>query len=188
MKKMIKFGGLAAVVLALAQTVQAAFITGNIGFTGRVTYDTGSAGTATQVASWITPTVNGTSGDFTTVANGTAVAFVAPWSFASGPVAGFWSVGGYTFDLIASSVTSQGGTPGLTGFVVVNGTGTVSGNGFQTTALNWSFSSQDPGVTSNPITFTFSAAGTSVPDGGATAALLGLALSGAALLKRKLMA
>jgi len=76
----------------------------------------------------------------------------------------------------------------LTGFVVINGTGTVSGNGFQTTALNWSFTSQDPGVTSNPLTFTFSAAGTSVPDGGATAALLGLALSGAALLKRKLMA
>ena len=188
MKKMIKFGGLAVVVLALAQSVQAAFITGNIGFTGRVTYDTGSAGNATQVATWINPAVNGTSGDFTTIANGTAVSFAAPWSFVSGPVASFWSVGGYTFNLLSSGITSQGGTPGLTGFVVINGTGTVSGNGFQTTALNWSFTSQDPGVTSNPLTFTFSAAGTSVPDGGATAALLGLALSGAALLKRKLMA
>ena len=69
-----------------------------------------------------------------------------------------------------------------------NGTGTVTGNGYSSTVLAWSFSSQDPNVTSNPTTFTFSASGNSIPDGGATATLLGIALSGAALLKRKLTA
>jgi len=72
--------------------------------------------------------------------------------------------------------------------VIVNGTGTVTGNGFDATALAWSFTSQDPAVTANPTTFTFSASGNSVPDGATTATLLGIALSGAALLKRKLTA
>ena len=170
--------------MAITQTTQAVLITGNVGFTGRVSYDTTSAGTATEVVNWVTPTVNGTSGAFTTVANGTSVNFVSPWLFTTtSPVNSFWSVGGFSFQLLSSWIVSQG-----SGFVVVSGTGIASGNGYTPTTLSWSFTSQDPSVTQDPLTFTFSASSNSVPDGGATVMLLGIALSGVALLKRKLVA
>ena len=192
---MIKLAGVVAVALALTQTLQAVTITGNIGFTGGVTYNTGSAATATQVTSWITPQVTLVSGDFKTpapfaVAPGTAATFTSSvWNFnTSTAISSFWSVGGFTFKLLSSYIVSQGGTPGVNGFVVVSGAGIVSGNGYSDTAMSWSFSSQDPTSGSNPDSWTFSASANSVPDGGATVMLLGIALSGAALLKRKLAA
>jgi len=185
--KLITIAGAALLCMALAQSTQAVLITGNMGFTGRVTYDTTSAGTATEVVNWVTPTVNGTSGAFTTIANGTSVNLVSPWFFnTASAINSFWSVGGFTFQLLSSSVTAQGS--GSLGWVIVNGTGIVTGNGYDATVLGWSFTSQDPSVTQNPTTFTFSASANSVPDGGATVMLLGIALSGVALLKRKLVA
>jgi hypothetical protein len=184
MKNMFKFVGVAAVVLALSQTLQAVPITGTIGFTGRVSLDTTSAGTATEVVNWVNPSVNGTSGAFT-VASG-SVNFASPWFFntpATSPINTFWTVGGFTFKLLSSWITTQG-----SGGVLVNGTGIVTGNGYDATTLGWSFTCQDPAVTSNPSTFTFSASAASVPDGGATVMLLGIALSGMALLRRKLTA
>jgi hypothetical protein len=184
MKNMFKFAGVAALVLALSQTLQAVPITGAIGFTGRVSLDTTSAGTATEVVNWVNPAVNGTTGSFTTVANATSVNFASPWFFTTtSPINTFWTVGGFTFQLLSSWITYQGG-----GSVIVNGTGIVSGNGYTATTLGWSFTTQDPAVTSNPSTFTFSASSNSVPDGGATVMLLGIALSGVALLRRKLTA
>ena len=188
MKNIIKMSVLAAVALALTQAVQAVPVTGSIGFTGRVTFDTGFAYNATKVTSWVNPTVNGTSGSFTTVANGTAVALTAPWNFNTGLVNPFWSVGGFTYSLTSSYIQAQGGAPGVSGFVVVNGTGTVSGNGYSATALDWSFSAQGPSVTQNPDTFTFSASASSVPDAGTTSVLLGSCLFGMAFLKRKITA
>lgn len=188
MKNMFKFAGVAAVILALAQSLQAVPVTGNIGFTGRVTFDTSSAGTATEVVSWVNPTVNGTSGSFTTVADGTSVNFSSPWFFlTTSAINSFWSVGGFTFQLLSSSITAHGGT-NPNGFVVVNGTGIVSGNNYTPTTLSWSFTSQDPAVTTGPSTYTFSASSNSVPDGGTTVALLGVALSGVGLLRKKLAA
>jgi hypothetical protein len=185
MNNMIKTLGVVAVALVLGQSIQATTINGNVGFTGRVTYDTGSAGTATEVTSWIDPAVNGTFGAFTTLAYGTAVSFnPAYWHFATvAPINNFWSVGGFTFELLSSSITAQG-----TGFVVVNGTGIVTGNGYTATSMTWSFTSQDPPTTANPDSWTFSVSANSVPDGGATVMLLGLALSGVALLRKKLTA
>lgn len=188
MKNIIKMSVLAAVALALTQAVQAVPITGSIGFTGRATFDTTFAATATKVVNWVSPIVNGTSGSFTTVANGSAVNFAAPWSFASGTLPAFWSVGGFTYNLASSYVQAQGGVPGSTGYVIVNGVGTVSGNGYSTTALDWSFTSQGPSVTQNPETFTFSASASSVPDAGTTSVLLGSCLFGMAFLKRKITA
>ncbi len=187
-----KFASVAVIALALVQTIQATPIPnpviGNIGFTGRAQFNTGSAGSATEVLNWVAPAVNGTTGSFTTVANGTSVNFSPAWFFVTtSPIANFWSVGGFTFQLLSSSVTVQGGSY-PNGFVVVNGTGLVSGNGYDTTALSWSFTCQDPATTSNPQTFTFSASSASLPDGGATVALLGIALSGVGLLRKKLTA
>jgi len=195
MKNIIKFAGVVAVALALTQTVRAVPINGNIGFAGTVTYNTASAGTATQVTGWINPTVFADTGTFATpspfaVSVGTTATFTSSaWNFVtSTPINNFWSVGGYTFQLLSSYIVAQAGTPGINGFVVVNGTGIVSGNGYTPTVMSWSFTSQDPKAGVNPDQWTFSASANSVPDGGATVMLLGLALSGVALLKKKLTA
>ena len=184
-----KFAGLVAGIIAFAQAVEATPISGTIGFTGRVSLNTGTTATASQIVSWINPTVNGTSGDFATIADGTAVTIKTPWSFDSGAVASFWKVGGFTFDLISSSITSQGGNAGTTAFVNVSGIGTVSGNGFSSTTIVWNFSTQDPAIITKPsIQFTFSASNVTIPDGGATIALLGLAFIGAGLLRKQFAA
>jgi len=198
MNKMIKFASVVAVTVALAQTLQAVPVTGSIGFSGvGVTFNTGTAATATAVTAWIAPVVSGVSGTFATpspfaVANGTPVAFApGTWNFNTvSTINNFWSVGGFTFNLLSSAILSQGGIPGVNAFVVVSGTGTVSGNGYTPTTLSWSFTSQDPASGANPTSWSFSASanGASVPDGGATVMLLGIALSGAALLRKKLTA
>ncbi len=79
---------------------------------------------------------------------------------------------------------SQGFGPGGLGFVTAGGTGMISGNGFTATLGTWSFSTQDPG-TGNPPTFSFSAGTNALPEGGTTLALLGIAVIGVELLRRK---
>ncbi len=188
---LLKIASVATVAFALAQSLQANPITGTIGFTGRVVLDTDSAATATQVSSWVNPTVNGTSGSFTSVANGTAATITQPWSFNTGLMTSFWSAGGFTFDLAGSSITSQGGNPGTTAYLNVSGYGLVSGNGYEATTMIWNFSSQDPkiaGVNDNADSFTFSASNIAVPDGASTIALLGFALTGASMLRKKFVA
>jgi hypothetical protein len=196
MKNMIKFASAAAVALALTQSLQANPIVGNIGFGGAVTYDTASAGNATEVTSWINPTVQSVThnvgSSFNLVNVGMSVVFnPTTWIFNSGAgINPFWSVGGFTFQLLSSSVQSQGGVYPV-GYVTVTGIGIISGNGYDPTYMSWSFTSQDPVAGNNPDQWTFSASQASlnvVPDGGATVMLLGLALSGVALLKKKLSA
>jgi hypothetical protein len=57
------------------------------------------------------------------------------------------------------------------------------GNGFDPTFMTWSFTTQDP-RTGRPRVFSFSAASGSVPDGGSTVALLGLAIVGVEALRQ----
>ena len=157
-------------------------ITGNIGFSGAVQLDTGSAQTATEAIAWINTVVNATSGSFTTVANNSAVTLATPWFFNSGVLNNFWSVGGFTFNLASSSIYSQDSL-----FLNVVLAGTVTANGYDATAFTGTFQVANPpanGVT----TFTERLSFNSVPDGGTTALLLGSALSGLALIRRKLVA
>jgi hypothetical protein len=166
---------------------QAVPITGAITFGGTVTLDTTSAGTATAVLMWHekdntgTPFVTSADGSFSGL-TGSAATFVAPWSFNSGAIMGFWSVGGFTFDLISSHILFQGG-----GGVLVTGSGTISGNGFTPTLGTWSFTTQDPSAGVPPV-FSFSAStgAPGVPDSGSTVALLGVALVGVEVIRRKL--
>jgi hypothetical protein len=195
MKKMIKIAGIAAVALILVQSVQAIPVTGAIGFTGAVQFNTSSAGTASAVTTWVNPAVTLDSGAFTIIPLTTAATFsAAVWNFVttSPTLPFFWTVSngtsGFQFVLNSSSVTAQG-----PGFVVVNGTGTVTATGlnplgYTATTLSWSFTSQDPASSHNPDQWTFSASANSIPDGGATVMLLGIALSGVALLRKKLTA
>ena len=153
-----------------------------ITFAGGVELDAGSVNDATQVIGWLDelgnrPTVESVSGVFAAFANvGDSVTFTPTWSFESGPIALFWQVGGFTFNLIASNIVFQGG-----GFLSVSGTGTITGNGFDATAGTWSFSAQD-----DPSNGVFSFSASTVPDGGATVALLGLSLAGIEVIRRKL--
>jgi hypothetical protein len=185
-----KYIAAAVLATALVQCVQANSIVGTIGFTGRVALDTGTASTASRVVQWVSPKVNGTSGDFTSLADGTAVNIFSPWNFVTGStVTSFWTCGAFTFDLTSSSVTSQGGVAGISGYVNVSGFGIVRSAGYDDTYIIWNFSSQDPRIIGNPDSFTFSVSQTSqprVPDAASTLALLGLALSGAGLLRKKL--
>ena len=140
-----------------------------------------SVNDATQVVSWLDeggnmPTVQSASGIFTALA-GQMATFAFSWSFNSGPINAFWTVGGYTFNLIASNLVSQGN-----GSVFVSGRGIITGNGLHSTA-SWSFTVQD-----DPANGVFSFSGSSsIPDGGATVALLGLSLAGIEGIRRKLI-
>jgi hypothetical protein len=184
-KAILVFFALGLISCALCvQQAQAVPITGAITFGGGVELDTGTVNTATQVTGWLDeslamPTVQSVSGSYAAFANvGDTATFSAPWSFNSGPISMFWQVDGFTFNLIASHIVSQGN-----GFLNVSGTGTITGNGFTATAGTWSFTTQDDPA--NGV-FSFSASGQSLPDGGATVALLGLAFAGIEGIRRKL--
>jgi hypothetical protein len=187
MKPRISTAKLAAlfVVASLALSARLACaqaIVGNITFTGSVNLDTTSVNSATMVTSWHglgaggLPQVQNDDGAFASFVNpGDATTFHAPWSFNSGAIPSFWSVDGFTFDLLNSTITHQSG-----GTLDVTGTGTVSGNGFTTTPGTFNFSTQDPSASSR---FSFSAA-TAVPESGSVALF---AVGGALLLSRSLL-
>ena len=185
MKNTLKLiAAVAIAAVAFTQTSNAAFINGTIGFSGTAQLDGSTVGTSTQVVSWGANTVGITGGDFNSVALGSAVALASPWFFNSGAINSFWAVGGFTFNLTSSSVFSN-----AAGFLSINLVGTVSGNGFTPTALHGRVTIQDPSVANNrTFNYTESLSFNSVPDGGTTALLLGSALSGLALIRRKLTA
>ena len=161
-----------------SQQAQATAINGIINFAGAVQFN-GPFGTATAVTAWLNPHVEaGSTGDFAGIPVNTPATFTAPWQFSpSTPVPNLWSVAGFTFDLLTSTVVVHTGTT-----LSIEGTGIVSGNGFEPTAMTWSFTTQRRGGS----TFSFSATGATVPDGGSAVALLGLALTGLEVVRRKL--
>ena len=181
--KLIKCLLTIVVASGLALTAKAAQITGDIDFAGEVRFDTTSLATATMVTQWKMAVVSDTTGDFTSVPDGTTVAFVTPYVFS--PPTGYaslWTVGGFTFQLVSSSIISQ--TP--FGLLVV-GQGFVSGNGFDTTPGSWSFTStQSNGGTSRLFSFAANTTGVPTPDSGSTVALLGVALMAVTAVRAKL--
>lgn len=169
----------AATLLATPQA-SATEITGAITFAGGATFDTPGLKLAKTVTAWSNTRVVSADGDFGGIAPNTAATFFAPWTFnPSTPTPGFWSVGGFSFDLLTSTIVKQ-----TQQFLLITGTGTISGNGFDPTAGSWSFSTQAP---SSDGIFSFSAS-SQAPDGGATLALLGTALAGLELVRRKVRA
>ena len=184
-KSLINLAGALVLAFSVSNVALADQISGNITFSGRVTMAdssnvaTNDVNVATQVTTWLHPFLNtpgakpvvgDADGDFALyVTGGDAVTITNPWAFNSGALTPFWSVDGFTFDLISSAIISQGG-----GQVSVTGTGTVTGHGFDPSLGVWNFTSQNPS-SGSPARFTFSAA-TAVPEGGTTALLLGLSL------------
>jgi len=159
------------------QQAQAVHIDGGvITIAGGAQLDNENIDDATMVMSWLDPRVQSVSGNIGLfVSAGDLVSMPNSWTFGAGATA-LWSVGGFTFDLIASTILLHSG-----GILLVSGTGTVTGHG-ETFNGTWSFSAQGEG--SGGI-FSFSASSL-VPDGGATVALLGLSLAGIEGIRRKL--
>jgi len=171
-----------------SQQAQATSINGDIQFAGEVHFDTNSLATATRVLTWFDvfhnagfSSVTSGTGDFAGIAPGTQATMAQPWIFnPSTPTPGLWSVGGFSYDLLTSTIVIQNA-----GTLFITGTGIVSGNGFDPTSMDWSFTTQSAGGRTR-TNFSFSANGVVVPDGGSAVALLGLALVGIEVLRRKL--
>jgi hypothetical protein len=175
--------GLVFAAVTAQQAAALPFLTGNITFSGGATLDNDDISLATEVTSWVSPEVQSRSGSFTSVGVGDTVTIKAPWSFASGAVPAFWTVGGFTFDLLGSVIVFQIGD-----FLSVRGTGTITAVGFEPTDGVWNFSSQGPGADAE---FSFSASNKTVkpvqpvPDDGAAVALLGIGFIGLEIIRRR---
>ena len=162
-------GFILAVLLAsafLGRSAEAALISGDIAFGGPIQLDTGDINTASAVTGWLNTHVEIGDGDFGSLAPNTPAAFAAPWTFnPSTPMPNFWSVGTFTFNLLTTTIVSQGG-----GFLNISGTGIVSSTNpsFDPTPGTWSFSAQDPRTAG---TFSFSAGDMAVPEASTTVAL-----------------
>lgn len=166
------------------QQAQATPITGDITFGGVVEFDSHNLSLAKQVSTWNLAIVTSDSGDFSSIPVLSSVT-IAPWIFnPSTPTIPLWSVGGFSFDLMSSTIVTQ-----TNFFLNVTGVGTLSGPGFDPTPGTWSFTvSNAKGETRDAFGFQSDTASGLVPDGGTTAALLGLALAGIEVLRRKFKA
>jgi hypothetical protein len=191
MKSIIKYIAVVAAVAAITGSVQAVPISGVIGFSGTATTDNANAASSTEVLSWGNNAIGLHSGTFSTLSGAATVALASPWFFNSGAKSGFWVVtdgaNSYSFNLSSSSVFSSSATS-IT--VVLAGTVVSSIAGLDPTAFSGSFTLQNPSVNNGNRTYSYteSISFNSVPDGASTVLLLGSALSGLALIRRKLIA
>ena len=186
--KMLATGAL----VAGAQQSQAASLEGTIAvgaFQSHVVIDT-TANTVTFVDENAAPgnaLVNSTSGDFDPFL--LSVATYQNFTYSPLAVANpIWSllVGGLSFDL--GAITSIDEVGPIIGFT---GVGIVHAAGYDDIAGTWSFSAD---TSNGGSTFSFSSTTSTIsptttstiPDGGATAGLLGLGIAGLALARRKM--
>ena len=176
--------------VALGSTAHAASIIGSINFSsggngGIILQD--SVGNVTVnpllavgVQSWLFPKVDTRSGSFISVPNGQSVTFSQPWIFnPSSPMTPLWTIvgfGNFTFNL-ASSVTKLQDND----FLLIEGTGTLTGDNFDDTPGIWFFTTQGPATESK---FSWSSSTTAVPEG-STAALLAGAMLTVCFLRRR---
>jgi hypothetical protein len=167
------------------QRAQATPITGDITFAGIATFDSMDLSLATEVTAWNLSIVSSDSGDFSSIPVLTSVSMTAPWIFnPSTPTIPLWSVGGFTFNLTSSTIVKQ-----TDFFLDITGVGTLSGAGFTTTPGTWAITFTNAlGQPSSTFGFTSDTSSGLVPEGGATAALLGFALAGIEVLRRKFKA
>lgn len=183
-----------AVALTAFSTAQATPINGAIDMSGTVIMNNTALGSATAALGFSGVAVTGgPSGSYSTVTVGDAVTWHA-FGWPSGSASPLWSFTDagtgwtYSFNLATDSIISQSDF-----FLNLLGTGTLTITGgtssFDPTAGAWSFTVSNPnGGPGANAQFSFANSQTSVPDGGTTAMLLGIALSGVALLKKKLTA
>lgn len=159
-------------------TSSAVEITGGISFAGGYTPDDSDLTLATRVTFGPTVVLD-SNGDFTLpIFTPVAMADYLEWepSFTVSPSNPLWSVGDFSFDLTSLAVTAESSTS-----ITLNGLGVVKHADFDDTDGNWVATFNTSGNT-----FSWSASSSSVPDGGTSITLLGMALIGTGLLRRRL--
>jgi hypothetical protein len=191
--KMIKTLGLTlAVAGAISLSAHAVPITGSVDMNGTVTLDNVLLGSATAASSFSAVVVGGTPTGSYTGTGGSSVTWSGFSWTAFAPVAPLWTftsgLNTYTFDLNTIAVVSQNNS-----FLNLKGTGALNITGpgsYDPTFGDWSFTISNAGGGSHAnFQFTFANSQTAaVPDGGTTVMLLGAALSGLGLIRRKLVA
>ena len=166
--------------VGLLSSAQATPITGMLNIAGTANFNTSSLTTASSATFADVLVLGGNTGDFAGFAVGTPVV-MASYTFDPSTITnGLWSVNGFTFNLLSSTVVSRSAT-----FLSVSGTGIITGPpGFDPTPGVWAFTSQNSGGRPHD-TFSFSANTEAVPDGGMTMALLGAGLMGLAAFRAK---
>ena len=181
--KLIKplLAGLAAMIIGagFALSAQATQITGMLNIGGTATFNTNSFLTASSATFNNAHVEDLNSGDFVGIAINTPVVMTSYTFDPSTMTNGLWSVGGFTLNLLSSTVDFRSPT-----FLSVSGTGIITGIGFDPTPGVWAFSSQAAGGHTG-ATFSFSANTAAVPDGGMTLALLGAGMIGLAAFRAK---
>ncbi len=189
--KYLVLPGLVAVLFAFTATVSAVPITGTVTIQGGTTLvPQGSAlGSVSGVGLDNLGSILTGSGSFAGTAGAANVSFtgfniqngavsISPlWSFTIGAVA-------YSFDLAQMTVTTKSDAS-----LVISGTGFLHITGFDTTPGTWSYqiNSTTPDGKQNGVggIFSYQSSNTAIPDGGMTVVLLGAALSGLYVFRRK---
>ena len=192
---MFSMKGLAGAVLAVAMfagasQADAAFINGAFSMGGDF-QPVGGANLGTATGLDFSPSgsggqfsVSGTgdsqvSGDFISYLNGGDLGTIKDLTFAPfvGPIADFWTIAGFSFDLETLAVQFQNAS-----VLVLEGTGIVSGNGFDDTLGVWRLTANQAGTT-----FSFSGSAEAAVPAPAALGLLGMGLLGlgAAARRRK---
>src|SRR5947208_182800 len=172
----------AAASVGLLSSAQATPITGMLNMAGTANFNTSSLTTASSATFSDVLVLGGNSGTFAGFAVGTPVV-MASYTFDPSTITnGLWSVNGFTFNLLTSTVVSRSAT-----FLSVSGTGIITGPpGFDPTAGTWAFTSQNSsGRPHDTFSFSANTEGGAVPDGGMTLALLGAGLMGLAAFRAK---
>lgn len=167
-----------ALALGLGLSAQATTISGGLSFAGNYTPNTSDLTTATSITFGST-FVTSANGTFAIFAPGTSVTMASPLAInpTVTPVLSLWSIGGFSFDafsLVQSAQTAS--TLTLTGTGVIH-----NGNPADDAAAQWI-------ATFNTLsdTFSWSASTGTVPDASSTLMMLGGALSGIGMIRRKL--
>jgi hypothetical protein len=184
--KLIIMAAAVASIASFTSSVQATPISGGISFAGAYTIPHGTdLTTPNNSITFGTTYVTSDTGSFSSIPVLPTVSLVTMSSPLAinptvVPVLSLWSVGIYSFDSITLVESAQSATT-----LTLTGTGTIKdGNPADSVAGTWL-------ATFNTLSDTFSysaSAGATVPDGGTTAMLLGGALAGLGLLKRKFLA
>jgi hypothetical protein len=170
-----------AALVGFSASVQAIPITGGISFAGSYTPNNSDLNVATSIT-FGSSFVTSDNGSFAIFAPGSSVTMASPLAINPTvvPVLSLWSIGIYSFDAYSLVQSAQSANT-----LTLTGTGLIKdGNSADSVAGTWL-------ATFNTLNDTFSysaSAAANVPDGGTTVMLLGGALAGLGLLKRKFLA
>jgi hypothetical protein len=167
---------------------QAHAVTGSVTFNGNFsTNDNSNFNLATKFTSFTGVTVSGVpapTGDYagSTGASATFLPFTFRPSLSPSPVVNEWTFTNsgnvFTFDLESLDPVLSSKI-----FLSLSGMGTLKENGGNASSGLWTFSGNN-----NRGTLSFTSTSTAVPDGGSAVALLGIALAGIEIVRRKIKA